>query len=354
MSKFRFLYFGDVVGTPGVKTLERLLPLLKTALAADAAFANAENAAPGNGLTPAVAARLYKAGADALTLGNHTWKRPELKAYLPQDSRLARPANGTKAWPGKGYARFESPVATVYLINLLGQVFLQTPQSPFTIVDELLQVLSPTVAAASHAVAGDSVAVSRSAEVLAAKPRPSLVIVDMHAEATAEKTVMGQYLDGRVAAVVGTHTHVATADARVLPGGTAYITDLGMCGPTAGVIGMDSSIAKRRLVDGLPSRYEVAKGPTALSGVMVDYDLTAAAATAIYLLNIPGHLSKHNLPALLAEQTQEEAAVVACRLGLSRGVCPGAAAPQSSYKQLTTPQLDPVRATILEPKEKEI
>ncbi len=205
---------------------------------------NGENAADGSGLTPRLAERLLAAGADAISLGNHTWRRRELYAYLESSANVVRPANMSRHSPGRGLcvvpARDGTPVA---VINLMGKLFLDIAVGPFEVVDELVE------------------------EARASTP---VVVVDFHAEATSEKVAIARWLDGRVTAVVGTHTHIQTADARVLPGGTATIADAGMTGPHDSVIGVKAALAIERMRTGMPVRFEPAEGEIRLEGLLVE------------------------------------------------------------------------------------
>jgi metallophosphoesterase (TIGR00282 family) len=223
------LFVGDVVASAGRRALKDLLPGLREELGLDFVVANGENAAGGIGITPKHAAELYAAGVDVITLGNHTYRHREVWPYLDEQPYILRPANFLRSQPGRGTCVFErDDGATLGVVNLSGNLFMQAASPAFTTVDDALR----EVAGADH------------------------VLVDMHAEATSEKVAMGWFLDGRVTAVVGTHTHVPTADARVLPGGTAYVTDVGMTGARGGVIGVkrEQSIAVFR--SHMPMRYD--------------------------------------------------------------------------------------------------
>jgi metallophosphoesterase (TIGR00282 family) len=235
------LFIGDVVGRPGRRALRALLPDLRAELATDFVVVNGENSAGGFGITPKEAEELFKLGADVITLGNHAFRQRDIWPYLGEQPRLIRPYNYLPGQPGKGVAVVERGGVTLGVINLSGEVFLQAAAPPLVAIDEALKEVS----------------------------RADHVLVDMHAEATSEKVALGWYLDGRVTAVVGTHTHVPTADARVLPGGTAYITDVGMTGARGGVIGMrkDQSIAVMRTH--MPMRYEPADDDPWLNGVLI-------------------------------------------------------------------------------------
>jgi metallophosphoesterase (TIGR00282 family) len=211
------LFIADVFGTPGRQAVEERLPSLREELDVDFCVVNGENAADGAGLTPKIAERILSAGADVITLGNHVWRRSEIIPYLAESDRVIRPANLSSHAPGRGLtvapARDDTPVAVV---NLMGSLFLKVAAGPFEVIDAL---------------------------VTDAHKQAAVVIVDFHAEATSEKVAMSRWLDGRVTAVIGTHTHIQTADARVQPGGTAAITDAGMTGPHDSVIGVEGDIA---------------------------------------------------------------------------------------------------------------
>lgn len=252
-SSITILFLGDVVGKPGRRAVTRYLAS-EGRQQADLVIVNAENMAHGFGMTEPNIKELLDAGADILTGGNHTFDRKELFGFLSHYPSVLRPANYPEGTPGTGYYVHTIGDTKVAVINLLGRVFMEPLRSPFHIADEL---------------------------VAQARCETNIIFVDMHAEATAEKVAMGWYLDGRVSAVVGTHTHVQTADERVLPKGTAYITDAGCCGPIESVIGMAFDAVFRRLVQQLPARFEVAEGPAAVSGVAITIDKASGRATAI-------------------------------------------------------------------------
>jgi 2',3'-cyclic-nucleotide 2'-phosphodiesterase len=211
---------------------------------ADACIVNGENVADGAGITPKLADRLLRAGADVLTLGNHTYRRDGIGDYLAKSDRVIRPANAGALTPGRGLAVVETPGGVkVAVLNLLGSLFLDTPVSPWEVVDELVDD---------------------------ARRQAPVVVLDFHAEATSEKVAMARWLDGRVTAVIGTHTHVQTNDARVLSGGTAAITDAGMTGPHDSVIGVKAELAIRRMRTRLPVRFEPAESGVRIEGVVVD------------------------------------------------------------------------------------
>jgi metallophosphoesterase (TIGR00282 family) len=243
-----------VFGSPGRRAVEERLGSLRDELDVDLCVVNGENAADGVGLTPRLAERLLAAGADAITLGNHAWRRRELVDWLPGAERVARPANLSRHAPGRGLvvvpAREGGPVSVV---SLMGWLFLDVASGPFELVDEL---------------------------VAEAAAEAKVILVDFHAEATSEKVAMARYLDGRVTAVLGTHTHVQTNDARVQPGGTAAITDAGMTGPHDSVIGVRAELAISRMRTGVPIRFQPADGDVRIEGALVECDAASGRATA--------------------------------------------------------------------------
>jgi metallophosphoesterase (TIGR00282 family) len=242
----RVLFVADVFGTPGRVAVEERLPTLKDELGVGFCVVNAENAADGAGLTPRLADRLLAAGADALTLGNHVWRRREIGPYLESADRVVRPANLASGSPGRGLTVVAAEDGTpVAVVNLQGLLFMSTPVSPFEVVDELVEE---------------------------AREAAKVVLVDFHAEATSEKVALSRILDGRVTAVFGTHTHVQTSDARVQPGGTAAITDAGMTGPHDSVIGVKAELAIGRMVTGVGVRFEPAEGDVRIEGALVECD----------------------------------------------------------------------------------
>jgi 2',3'-cyclic-nucleotide 2'-phosphodiesterase len=235
-----------VFGAPGRTALEERLAGLKDQTEADFCVVNAENAADGAGLTPRLADRLLAAGADVLTLGNHVWRRPEIAPYLERSERVVRPANLASGTPGRAVVVAPAADGTpVAVINVLGQLFMATPVGPFEVLDALVEE---------------------------ARALASIVLVDFHAEATSEKVAAARALDGRVTAVIGTHTHVQTNDARVQPGGTAAITDAGMTGPHDSVIGVKAELAIRRMRTGMHVRFEPASEDVRIEGVLVECD----------------------------------------------------------------------------------
>jgi hypothetical protein len=237
----RILFVGDVVGGLGRRTLLDCLPLLRERYAPTFVVVNAENVAGGLGITPKIADELLAAGVDAITLGNHTYHRKEIYPYLDSQPRILRPANFLRSQPGHGTCIVEHDGVRLGIVNMSGNVFLRAGRSAFTEIEVALGELGT----ADH------------------------VLVDMHAEATSEKVAMGWHLDGRVTAVVGTHTHVPTADSRVLPQGTAYITDVGMTGPRGGVIGVKREQAIQSLLTQMPVRFETSEEDPWLMGVVI-------------------------------------------------------------------------------------
>ena len=239
----RLLFIGDVVGRPGRETLAAAMPGLRADRMPDLVVANGENAAGGVGITKETAEEIFAAGVDVITLGNHTYRHREAYPFLGSEQRIVRPANFPAQNPGRGHTVVEAAGMRVAVINLSGQMHLQVERNPFNAIDELLDSLAGAVDAS---------------------------VVDFHAELTSEKVAMGWHLDGRVAAVLGTHTHVPTADARVLPGGTAHISDVGMTGSRAGVIGVRREQALRAFRTQMPVRFDTADEDVWLMGVAVD------------------------------------------------------------------------------------
>ena len=247
----RVLMIGDVIGKPGRETVKTLLPDLREELGLDLVIANGENLAGGFGITRDTANELLSSGVDVITSGNHIWDQKEIIPYMDSDLPILRPLNYPPATPGRGSIR----TGDVLVVNLIGRVFVGTFDCPFRAMDSLLEELSDT---------------------------PPIIIVDLHAEATSEKIAMGWYLDGRVSAVVGTHTHVPTADARVLPKGTAFVSDLGMTGPVNSVIGSEIEDVLARFLTQMPRRLKiVSKGPMKLNSVLIEIDEQTGKATDI-------------------------------------------------------------------------
>ena len=236
------LFVGDVVGGLGRRTLLAILPELVDELQPTFVVVNGENAAGGLGITPKIADELFASGVHAITLGNHAYRRQEILPYLAREPRIVRPANYLRRHPGSGVTIVENGGVRLAVVNLIGTVFLQAARSPFDEIESLL-----------HGLEG----------------KADHILVDLHAEATSEKVAMGWYLDGRVTAVIGTHTHVPTADDRVLPGGTAYMSDVGMTGPRGGVIGVKKEQAIQSLVEQMSVRFETSEDDPWLMAALI-------------------------------------------------------------------------------------
>jgi hypothetical protein len=240
----RILFLGDVVGKPGRQAIRSLLPRLIDRERLALVIANCENVAGGAGVDPKSAQELFDAGVDVLTSGNHVWRKKEIIEFIAAENRLVRPANFPPGVPGRGWTVWETADGTpVVILNLIGRVFLDSVDCPFRTAEALLPEL---------------------------RARARTIIVDMHAEATSEKAAMGWFLAGKVSAVLGSHTHVQTADERILPGNTAYITDVGMCGPTESIIGVKRELVIQKFLTRMPVKFDVASGPVAIQGVFVD------------------------------------------------------------------------------------
>lgn len=254
----RILMIGDVVGAPGRAMLERELPNLKRMHSVDATIVNAENCTHGSGLTADYAKIILGAGVDAITLGDHTWGQREFAGQIDSLDRVTRPANYPSECPGRGWCLVTMPTFRFVVMNVLGRVFMQPVDCPFKAAERAL------------------------AEI----PKDVPVFVDFHAEATSEKVTFAHYFDGRVTAVAGTHTHVQTSDARLLPNGTAFITDLGMTGPYVSSIGRDLQPVTRKFVTGMPARFEVASGPCVIEGAIIEFDPKTKKASSIQAVRI--------------------------------------------------------------------
>ena len=242
------LFIGDIVGQPGRKILKERLPALRSQYQVDVCIANAENAAAGFGLTNPIALDLFSFGVDIITMGNHTFARADLFRVIESEKRIVRPANVSASWPGFDYALFDAgEKGKLLILNLLGRVGMDPCDSPYAAADRLLQTYKTELGA-------------------------HMVLVDFHAEATSEKVAMGYYLDGRVSLVIGTHTHVQTADEKILERGTGHITDVGMTGAINSVLGMDVEVSLRRLADQLPSVYVTASGKSMINGIFASLD----------------------------------------------------------------------------------
>ena len=244
------LVVGDIIGQPGRKAVHEVLPQLRRQYRLDMVIVNAENAAGGFGLTPAIAQELIETGVHVLTSGNHIWAQKDIIPNLDGDMMILRPLNYPPGVPGRGYLI----TGQTMVVNLMGRTFMNDIDCPFRAMDKLLEEI---------------------------EDRPPVVIVDFHAEATSEKMAMGWYLDGRVSAVLGTHTHVGTIDAQILPQGTAYVTDIGMTGPADSIIGDDVESVLKRFLTGVPHRLSVGKGKPILNAVLVEVDEDSGRAISI-------------------------------------------------------------------------
>lgn len=257
----KILFIGDVVGKPGRRAVTELVGQVVRDHLIDFTIANGENAAGGMGMTPDIARELIEQGVDILTSGNHIWAKKEIYPYLDQEERLLRPANYPPHVPGRGAGIFPAKNGQkVGVVNLEGRVFMKHLDCPFRVGER---------------------------EVDRLRGETSVIVVDFHAEATSEKVAMGWYLDGKVTAVLGTHTHVQTSDEKVLRGGTAYITDVGMTGPLDSVIGIRKQVAVNRFLTQIPWKFDVATDEIAMQGVIVDVDLTTGRAKGIRRIHIP-------------------------------------------------------------------
>ncbi|MFZ3101508.1 MAG: TIGR00282 family metallophosphoesterase [Desulfitobacteriaceae bacterium] len=241
----KVLFIGDIVAKPGREAVRALLKPLQEELAIDVTIANAENAAGGNGLTKDVAQELYDFGIDFLTMGNHVWDQRSIFNYIDNESRLIRPANYPAGAPGRGYGYIHKLGRKIAVLNLSGRIFLPTLDDPFSGAIRCINIICQET---------------------------PIIIVDFHAEATSEKVALGWFLDGKVSAVLGTHTHIQTADARILEQNTAYITDVGMTGPLNSVLGIKKEVIINRFLTQLPVKFEIAGGPLQLNAVVLDID----------------------------------------------------------------------------------
>jgi len=259
----KLLFIGDIVGQPGRNAVKILLPKLRERHALDFVIANGENSAGGSGITPKTAAEIFSAGVDVITSGDHLWDQKEVMELLANEKRFLRPLNYPAGTPGQGSGVFEvqspkskvqSPIS-IGVLNVQGRTFMQPPlENPFLLAAE---------------------------EVKRLRERTKIIFVDFHAEATSEKIAFGRFLDGRVSAVVGTHTHVQTADERILPGGTAYLTDAGFTGPHDGCLGREIEPVMKKFLTGMPQRFEVAKNRVLLHGAVIKIDDASGRAIKI-------------------------------------------------------------------------
>jgi metallophosphoesterase (TIGR00282 family) len=261
MSTIRILFLGDIVGEPGRKAVIEQLPILKQAEALDFIIVNGENSAGGKGITPKIAIDLLRAGAAVITTGDHVWDQQEIVDYFPTEPRLLRPLNYPDGTPGNGSVVLETAKGRVAVMQVQGRSFIQPPLE------------NPYLAAENEAerLRADGV---------------GPIIVDFHAETTSEKIAMGRMLDGKVSAVLGTHTHVQTADESIFPGGTGYLTDAGMCGPEESVLGRNIESVVWRFKSGMPTRFPIAKGPVRLCGAIIDVNVGNGSCTAIKRVSI--------------------------------------------------------------------
>jgi metallophosphoesterase (TIGR00282 family) len=261
----KILFIGDIVGSPGRAAVKTVVARLRREKSIDVVIANAENSAGGSGITPRTARDLFQSGCDVLTSGDHIWRRQEVIDVLNSEATVLRPANFPKNTPGHGSTVFKISVDVgVGVICLLGRVFIEAMvESPFKVVEEEIALL---------------------------KKQTPVVIIDLHAEATSEKVAMGWFLDGKVTAVLGTHTHIQTADERILPRGTAYITDVGMTGPYDSVIGRNKDRIIERFLTGMPTRFELGTGDVQLHGVLLEVDEKTGKALTIVRVRekVPG------------------------------------------------------------------
>lgn len=260
MEPFRILFLGDIVGEPGRKAVIEHLPAVRKELHLDFIIVNGENAAGGRGITPRIAIDLLRAGAAVITTGDHVWDQPEIVDYFPTEPRLLRPINYPPDTPGQGSVVLETPKGKVAVIQAQGRSFMQPPlENPFLAVE-----------AEALRLRGEGI---------------QMIFVDIHAETTSEKIAMGWALDGQVSVVAGTHTHVQTADERVLPGGTGCLTDAGMCGPEESVLGRSIESVVWRFKTGMPTRFPIASGPVRLCGVVAEIDPASGRCLAIERFN---------------------------------------------------------------------
>lgn len=251
----KIFFIGDVYARPGRMLIANHLANLRESLKWDVCIANAENAAGGKGINFNIASELFDAGIDAITMGNHTWARKEIFNFIDSCPKMVRPANYPKGTPGRGRIIIENNGIKIGLLNLIGRIYMDPPiDCPFQTADR---------------------------EIAFLKQQCKVILVDMHAEATSEKIALGHYLDGRVSAVVGTHTHVQTADEKILEKGTAFICDAGMTGPSLGVIGVEKQSIINKFITGIPGRFEPAEGEACLNAVLITIDDTSGKALDI-------------------------------------------------------------------------
>lgn len=255
----KILHVGDIVGSPGRLAFSRVVARLRNEGSIDFVVANAENTAAGRGITPALCEEVLAAGANVITLGDHTWDQKELAPWLDREPRVIRPANFQPGCPGRGWYSFDTPKGRITVLQVIGRVFMPPAECPFRAADEILK-------------RGDT---------------GKIVIAEIHAEATSEKIAFGRHLEGRVTHVAGTHTHVQTSDDCVLPKGTSYITDLGMTGPKDSVLGREVAPAIKKFLTGMPHKLDVATGDLCLEGVIITVDPATGRATKIRRIREP-------------------------------------------------------------------
>jgi 2',3'-cyclic-nucleotide 2'-phosphodiesterase len=256
----RILFVGDVVGKPGREAIRQLLPGLRRRHEVDFAVVNIENAAGGFGFTPEIGREVLEAGADCLTSGNHVWKKREAYGYIDSEPRMLRPANFPDGVPGRGYGLYVVGGMQIAVASLMGRIFMEPLRCPFRMLDEIWERI---------------------------RGETSVLFVDFHAETTSEKLALGWYAAGRATAVIGTHTHVQTADERILPGGTAYLTDVGMTGPVNGVLGVEADRVIEKFLTQMPVKFEVARGPVLLMAALVELDEHTGRAVRITRIQEP-------------------------------------------------------------------
>ena len=257
----RLLFLGDVIGEPGRRAVIEMVPLLKKERAIDFVVVNGENSAGGRGITPKICIDLLRAGVAVVTTGDHVWDQKDIVSYIDTEPRLLRPINYPDKTPGQGSVILETPKGKVGVINVQGRTFmLPHLENPFRMMDEAVAKM---------------------------REETKIIFVDVHAETTSEKIAMGRFLDGKVSGVVGTHTHTQTADERVFPGGTAFLCDAGMCGPTESVLGREIEPIVARFITNMPVSFPVAKGPVQVQGAVIDIDETTGAALKIERIALP-------------------------------------------------------------------
>lgn len=254
----KVLFIGDIFGNPGRKAVKEIVPALRREKGIDICIANAENSAAGSGITYVIAQEIYKSGVDVITMGNHTWSKKEILNFIDNDSKIIRPANYASGLPGQGSAIIDTPAGKIGIISLIGRVYMEPADCPFRIAD---------------------------AEIEKVKQHTKTIFVDFHAEATSEKCALAWYLDGRVSAVVGTHTHVQTSDERILPCGTSFITDVGMTGPYEGIIGVEKDLIIDKFIKGMPVKFDVASGEVQFNAVIIEFEDKKGRTVSIERIN---------------------------------------------------------------------